>query len=785
MQQSQSAILARMQRTEAVLNQPQYVVGIGASAGGLEALEQFFEKMPAKTGLAFVVVQHLSPDFRSLMDELLARRTAIPIRRVEDGMAVEPDTVYLIPPKKEMIISGGKLLLTDKDPNQALTLPIDHFFRSLAQDVGEGAIGIVLSGTGSDGSRGIRAIHDAGGLVLVQSAETAKFDGMPKSAVETGVADFVLPVERNAGDPAALHSPSGSRRHRPAADRRFRPRNGDGNDLSPPPRPLWDRLQLLQAQHRGPTDRAAAPVESFARPQRLREATGREPRRTEPLYKDLLIGVTRFFRDHEAFQRLETEVLPGALAAIPPGRGVPGLGGGLRDGRRSLLAGNPVDGTDGGDAPPRESRRSLPPTSIGHRWSLPVRASIASAALAEVSPERVARHFLRKGDGYQVSQELRQMVVFAPHNIIKDAPFTKLDLISCRNLVIYFQPPAQKKAMSLFHFGLKTGGILFLGPSESPGELSDEFDHLDNHWKIYRKRRDVRLSADLRLPLSIADAGLRPTGIPPLPHLSQVDMHLVGVYDAILEEHMPPSLLVDENRALVQSFGGASRYLRLRDGRLSTDLLDMVDTDLRMALAGALQRAFKDAAPIVYKGLRVHLADGQRLVNLTVKPIRNRRSSRFYALVSIEELNQAVPPDATEINFRQASDEQLQGLETELRYTKENLQATIEELETSNEELQATNEELVASNEELQSTNEELHSVNEELYTVNAEYQKKIAELTELNADMDSLLASTEVHTVFLDRDLTIRKFTPKIAEVFNLLPQDVGRRIDNFTHHI
>ena len=214
-------------------------------------------------------------------------------------------------------------------------------------------------------------------------------------------------------------------------------------------------------------------------------------------------------------------------------------------------------------------------------------------ALAEVSPERIARHFVRKGDGYQVSQDLRQMVVFAPHNIIKDAPFTKLDLISCRNLVIYFQPPAQKKAMSLFHFGLKTGGILFLGPSESPGELSDEFDHLDAHWKIYRKRRDMRFPADLRLPLSIADSQLRPTGIPPLPHLSQVDMHLVGVYDAILEEHMPPSLLVDENRALVQSFGGASRYLRLRDGRLSTDLLEMVDTDLRMALAGALQRACK------------------------------------------------------------------------------------------------------------------------------------------------------------------------------------------------
>ena len=747
-------------------------------------MEQLFEKMPANSGLAFVVIQHLSPDFRSLMDELLARRTSIPIRRVEDGMAVEPDTIYLMPPKKEMIISGGKLLLTDKDPGQGLTLPIDHFFRSLAQDAGEAAIGIILSGTGSDGSRGIRAIHDAGGLVLVQSIETAKFDGMPKSAVETGVADFVLPVQDM---PATLmryiSHPSAEGVHRSPEDAAVREtamerihrllRDRYGIDFS-----YYKPNTVARRTERRLMLNQSLDLDDYVK--RLEE----DAEELNLLYRDLLIGVTRFFRDREAFERLEKDVLPEALAALPPGEEFRAWVAGCATGEEAyslaiLLA-------ERMEAMRRPIRAKIFATDV-HRNSLEFASQglYGEAAVAEVGSERLARHFTRKGDAYQISQELRQMVVFAHHNLIKDAPFTRLDLISCRNLVIYFQPPAQKKVLSLFHFGLKTGGILFLGPSESPGELIEEFDPIDTHWKIYRKRRDVRLPADLRIPMSVADGRTRTGGFAPLPLPSHAELHLLSVYDAILAEHMPPSFLVDENRNLVQSFGGASRYLHVRDGRLSTDLLDMVDPDLRMALSGALQRAWKDSSPIVYKGLRVRLSDGERLVNLTVKPIHNRRSSRLYALVSIEELTEAAPPPATEIDFRQASDEQLQTLETELRYTKENLQATIEELETSNEELQATNEELVASNEELQSTNEELHSVNEELYTVNAEYQKKIAELTELNADMENLLASTEVHTVFLDRDLAIRKFTPKVAEEFNLLPQDVGRRIDSFTHHI
>ncbi len=761
-----------------------YIVGIGASAGGLEALEQFFEKMPAQSGLAFVVIQHLSPDFRSLMDELLARRTPIPIRRVEDGMVVEPDTIYLMPPKKEMIISGGKLLLTDKDPAQGLTLPIDHFFRSLAQDVGERAIGVILSGTGSDGSRGVRAIHDAGGLVMVQSVDTAKFDGMPKSALETGVVDFVLPVHEM---PATLM------RYicHPTAE-----------GMGPVSRGAAERETAMEKIHRLLRDRYGIDF-SYYKPNTVARRTERrlmlnqsldlddyvkrleeDPQELNLLYRDLLIGVTRFFRDREAFERLEKDVLPLALATVPPGEEfrvwVAGCATGEEAYSLAILLAEQME------AMRRPLRAKIFATDV-HRASLEFASHgvYNEAAVAEVGRERLERHFTRKPDGYMISQELRQMVVFAHHNLIKDAPFTKLDLISCRNLVIYFQPLAQKKVISLFHFGLKTGGILFLGPSESPGELSEEFEPVDPHWKIYRKRRDVRLPADLRIPLSVADARTRALGTMPLAMPTPGEVHLLGVYDAILAEHMPPSFLVDDNRVLIQSFGGASRYLHIGDGRLSTDLIDMVDPDLRMALSGALQRVWKDLVPIVYKGLRVRLSDGERLVNLTVKPIRSQRSSRPYALVSIEELPQATMPPATEIDFRQASDEQLQAMELELRYTKENLQATIEELETSNEELQATNEELVASNEELQSTNEELHSVNEELYTVNAEYQKKISELTELNTDMENLLACTEVHTLFLDRELAIRKFTPKIAEEFNLLPQDVGRRIDNFTHHI
>ncbi|MCS7046283.1 MAG: PAS domain-containing protein [Gemmataceae bacterium] len=767
-------------------NDQLYVVGIGASAGGLEALERFFEAMPVDTGMAFVVVQHLSPDFKSLMDELLARKTAMPVYRACDGMAVQANAIYLIPPKKDMIISNRQLLLTDKDPKQLVTLPIDHFFRSLAHDLGDRAIAIVLSGTGSDGSRGIRDVHEAGGLVIVQSPETAKFDGMPNSARQTGAVDIVLPPEEM---PAALlqyvRSPEGST-HKFRQQAPTLPETGFEAVF----RMLRDAYGIDFAQYKSSTVsrrierrlllNRAHEIDDYV--QRLRE----DSEELDALYRDLLIGVTRFFRDAAAFERLEKEVLPGLLADLPRDEELRMWVAGCATGEEAYSLAILIQ--EQRERLGRPFKVKIFATDV-HRSSLEYASTgiYTEAQLADVSPERLARHFVRKSEGYQVCPELRHMIVFAPHNVIKDAPFTKLDLIACRNLLIYLQPPAQKKVLSLFHFGLKTNGVLFLGPSESPGELSDEFLALDTHWKIYRKRRDIRLPAELRLPLSpgtprwtITSSTVR------MPMPRPWDQQLLGIYDALLDEFMPSALLINEQGELVQTFAGANRYLRIREGRMSSDVLDMVEPDLRVVLGGALPRVFHEKTSSAYKGLRLRLPEGDRVVNLTVKPVSNQRSGAHYALILFEETGQTMATvSAPEQQLADAPHEQLQALEAELRFTKENLQATIEELETSNEELQATNEELVASNEELQSTNEELHSVNEELYTVNAEYQKKIAELTQLTADMDNLLASTQVHTLFLDTNLCIRKFTPRIAETFHLMPSDIGRRIDSFAHNI
>ncbi len=764
---------------------PAYIVGIGASAGGLEALERLFEQMPVNTGMAFVVVQHLSPDFKSLTDELLARRTKIPIHQAKDGMEMERDAIYLLPPKKDIAVQGGKLLLTDKDP-QLLPLPIDHFFRSLAQDAAHRAIAIILSGTGSDGSRGIRDIHEAGGLVIAQLPESAKFDGMPKSAVQTGTVHFTLapeeipdalmqyiedPSVRLDGIPRLAEPVPGT-----AMEAIFRLlRNAYDIDFShykPDTVARRTERRLLLNQ--------ALDLNDYV--QRLAD----DPDELNKLYKDLLIGVTRFFRDKEAFERLEAEVLPGLIRKLPPEEELRVWVAGCATGEEAYSLAILIH--EQLEAQGRPTSAKILATDV-HRASLDfASAGVYSAeSLQDVSPARLERFFVRRGSEYHIAPDLRRTVVFARHNALKDAPFTKLDLITCRNLLIYFRPVAQKKVLSLFHFGLKPSGILFLGPSESPGELNDEFEVLDPRWKIYRKRRDIRLPTDVRLSVSSA-AGQSSPAVLPLPGVSgSFDPQLLGSYDTLLDEFMPPSLLVNERREVVHCFGGASQHLRPRDGRFSADVLDMVDSELRVALSGALQRVFKEMAPVAYKGLRLSGNGGSVQINLTVKPITNRRSGVHHALICLEEAGTASPPTrpAEEINLDQASKEQVLSLETELRYTRENLQATIEELETSNEELQATNEELVAANEELQSTNEELHSVNEELYTVNAEYQKKIAELTELTADMDSLLHSTRIHTLFLDRQLRIRKFTPLIGEVFNLLPQDIGRRIDSFTHSI
>ena len=757
-----------------------YVVGIGASAGGLEALERFFANMPTDTGMAFVVIQHLSPDFRSLMDELLARRTKLPITLVEDQMAIEPDHVYLIPPKKEMIIAGGRLLLSERDRQQELTLPIDVFFRSLAQDCGERSVAIVLSGGGSDGSRGIRDVHEAGGLVIVQDLETAQFESMPKTARNAGVPCLELAPEamldvllshirrdRNA-EPS---TPAGPLPHGMAAVyAMLQSEFGlDFKDYKPSTvtRRIERRLQMSRVED----------IDDYVT--RLRS----ERAELDVLYRDLLIGVTRFFRDEDAFELMQERVLPELLANKPLDKALRVWVAGCATGEEAYSIAIMLHELGAGVPGGRPVKVFA--TDV-HRGSLDyaARGIYEEDAVANVSPERLARYFRRQGNAYQVVPDIRQMLVFAPHNVIKDPPFTRVDLISCRNLLIYLQPAAQQKVLSLFHFALNRGGMVLLGPSESPGLLIRDFETVDGHWRLYRKHSDVRMPVETRLaPVRAVHPALMPTRTVARHSLAQ----LLEAYDALLEEHMPPSLLVNDRGELVHAFAGASRFLRPHDGRQALDVLEHVDPELKMALVGGIKRAARDPQGVVFTGVRITEHDGVHPYRVTIKRAATPAGSPAHLLISFERLDDSATPAPAPIeaviDMGQVPHEQVTALEAELTYTRENLQAAIEELETSNEELQAANEELLASNEELQSTNEELQSVNEELYTVNAEYQRKIEELTELTNDMDNLLASTDVATIFLDGKLRVRKLTPPIGDVFNLLPQDVGRPIDTFTH--
>lgn len=762
---------------------PTYVVGVGASAGGLEALELLFRNVPADTGMAFVVVQHLSPDFRSQMDELMARWTTMKVEVAEHQMPLAANTIYLMPPNAELIVSNGKLMLGER--GEGLPLPIDQFMRSMASDLGARSVAVVLSGTGSDGTRGVRAVHEAGGLVLVQDERTARFDGMPRSAIETGVAEEVLAppelaaalarhAQRPPGEQAASRETEGAVREggMHAVFGLLRDRYGIDFSCYKPGtirRRTERRIQLAAT-----TDLTA-----------YIDLLHTDRVELDTLYHDLLIGVTQFFRDEETFERIEREVMPRLVKDAKPGQElrlwVAGCATGEEAYSLAILLSEAIERT--GQAIPAK----IFATDV-HRPSLEHASAglYTDVALAEVSPARRRRFFVHEVGGYRVSAELRRMIVFAPHNVIRDAPFTKLDMVSCRNLLIYLQPTIQRKVLSLFHFGLRKGGVLLLGPSESPGDIGDEFDTLDAHNRLYRKRRDVRLLPGLR-------------GMPPLPGLpsavgsstvriaGSADGHLADVFSSLLDQTLPSSVLLDQDRRIVHTFGDVATLLRLPKGRPSLSIVDMLDGELKLAVGGALHRATLAKEPVSFSGVRASSTTGERTIDVHVEPVDIPKFSEPFFLVSLRDAAEPVPlpAEGEPVDLHAISRDRLDALELELRHTKESLQATIEELEASNEELQATNEELLASNEELQSTNEELHSVNEELYTVNAEHQRKIDQLTELTDDMDNLLLSTEVHTLFVDENLCIRKFTPAIAATFNLVDSDVGRRIETFAHDL
>ena len=770
-----------------------HVVAIGASAGGLESLERLFTHLPTDTGMAFVVLQHLSPDFKSLMDELLSRRTSMPIRQAENDMPVEPNTVYLLPPMKEMIIRRRRLLLNDRDPRSGLTLPIDLFFRSLAQDLGPQAVAVILSGSGSDGSRGVQEVSKAGGTVLCETTDTAQFNGMPLSAMRTGSVDHVLPPEeiastlaslaRNEGDVTAERTGAGEDRGVDAIMRLLRDEYGidfSHYKAGTVTRRIERRLGLNRSLD----------LDMYV--EQLRS----DPREVSSLYEDLLIGVTRFFRDDEAFEALEHRIIPELVERASPDEQIRLWVPGCATGQEAYSIGMLLHERFAARRKPVNVK--ILATDV-HKASLEAASAgiYSEEQLEGMSPARVDRFFTLKPEGYQISQTLRESIVFAPHNLIRDAPFTKMDLIACRNLLIYFQPHAQKTVLTLFHFSLKPGGFLFLGSSESPGALLEEFDTIDEHAKIYRKRRDLGLPKDLKLPLPRATGIQRGTIPVPQRHVGLAPQ-LLATYDRLLDRFMPPSFLVNDQGQLVDAFGGIETLLKVKGRRQSQNVLDMLDDELRPVVSAVLHRVRRDVESVRYEPAPA--GDGRRFA-VIAEPLLDSHGSLLHVLISLVEANASqaaalVPPfvdvpgtadDApgNSQHLSALSHDQVEALEDELAYTKQHLQAVVQEHEAANEELQATNEELIAANEELQSTNEELHSVNEELYTVNAEYQKKNLELQELNDDIEHLLNGTEVATMFLDRQLCIRKFTPRIAEIFRLIPHDVGRPVKTFAHDL
>uniref|UniRef100_A0A7C4RRK6 PAS domain S-box protein n=1 Tax=Desulfatirhabdium butyrativorans TaxID=340467 RepID=A0A7C4RRK6_9BACT len=772
-------------------SKPSYYVGIGASAGGLEAIESFFMNMPSNSGLAFIVVQHLSPDYKSLMVELLSKKTEMAVHRAEDGLLVQPNQIYLIPPKKNLTIFHGKLLLKDQEPSRStINLPIDIFLRSLAEDQAERAIAVILSGTGSDGTRGVRAIKENGGMVMIQSPESARFDGMPRAAISTGVADFVLsPEDMPAQLMAFIEHPYGF------SAKRSETILNDEDGLNRIFAELRSRTQVDFTYYKPSTiTRRIERRMTVNQIDDLQDYVAflyAHPGEVMTLYRELLIGVTSFFRDPEAMNELADNYLPKILLSKTHSEirfWVAGCSTGEEAYTIAILAREVME---------REkiSRDvKIFATDIDKNAIVSAGNGVYPESIAaDLTPKLLGKYFYRKGDDYQIARHIREMVVFAQHNLVKDPPFTNIELISCRNLLIYLQPVLQKKALEMFHYSLNPDGILFLGTSETVGEMIDCFEPLHARWKIFRSKGKGRgLPSDF-VPVR-GGAGTIANRVS-LGHERRrvTDPEEVGVLRRFLElvsmHFIPLSLIVNEAMQIVHIVGNTEGYLIVPSGKVDFDIPRMAVKDIAIPLATGIQKVFRTREPIVYSNIRMKHKDGIRNVTMRILPMPLRKGQDPMVAVFFSE---NIEKDASDgetasatYDIGEEARQRIQDLEQELQIARENLQATIEELETSNEELQATNEELLASNEELQSTNEELQSTNEELYTVNTEYQNKILELTELQNDVDNLLTSSRIGTLLLDENLDIRKYSPEISRLFHVLETDIGRNISHLAHRI
>ncbi len=775
----------RLNRDNSTVNEPEYVVGIGASAGGLEALEALFSHMPIKTGMAFVIVQHLSPDYKSLMDELLGRKTMIPIKVAVDQMCIEADTIYLLPPKKEMIAGSGRLYLTERENTEAVNLPINTFFRSLAESYQDKSIAIVLSGTGSDGSKGISGVHDSGGFVLAQTPETCKFDAMPVNAVNTHNVDLVLAPE---DIPMALLKYS-KRTSNVELQMSMGAFDAEVTEFSEVLVLLNNRYNLDFSQYKPSTiSRRLERRLGYQKSATLREYIDLllvNQDELEALYYDLLIGVTQFYRDKRAFNSLRNEI-PKLLEEFdkePEIRlWVAACATGQEAYSIAMLMTEVME-----QNPQWKKPFKIFATDI-HNKSI----QFASAGLYEkdelqsLAPSLKERYFnLHKSGKFQVSDEIRKPILFAQHNLLKDPPFTRTQFVSCRNLLIYFNNAAQQRVLSLLTFSLMNSGILFLGPSESIGQHESDFTTLDSTFRLYRKTRDSQRRVDI--PLSVDSRSRLSAKSFPMPSAadSKLSAKSKRAQEVLLQQYVPASVLIDDAGNILHVFGDAGDYLKIDFGTPSLNIRSLATGRAKAVLNQMIHQIGRSHKPLQSRS--VSGFNKYDSVDVNVRLLSDQPGDQSYLIVSFEptKVIDAVAEDSArsqssgsvvDIQATQFSNDRIRELEEELQYSQESLQTTVEELETSNEELQATNEELMASNEELQSTNEELHSVNEELYTVNSEFQQKEIERGVLVSDERSMNQESNLGILFLDEELRVRKVSPAAAMLFNLLETDYGR---------
>lgn len=778
------------------------VVGIGASAGGLATFETFFSSMPEDIdpGMAFVLVQHLAPDHKSILTEIIQGYTHMQVFEAEDGMAVRPNCVYIIPPNRDMAFLSGTLQLLEPSEPRGHRLPIDFFFRSLAQDQRERAICVVLSGTGSDGTLGVRAIKGEGGMVIVQDPNSTEHDGMPRSAIATGMVDYVLPVAEMPGQLMKYVAYVFGKPNRvqpipsPKTDSALKKifvllRTQTGNDFSQyKPSTIYRRIERRMAIQQIET------IEDYVR------FLHQSPGEVEELYRDLLIGVTNFFRDPDAFKSFEQLAVPKMFAGKQAGSSirvwVPCCSTGEEAYTIAILLHEYME------AQRHRCRVQVFATDIDNYAIANARAGVYPASIAsDLSQERLARFFTAEGDGssYRVNKDIRDMLIFSEQNVIKDPPFSKLDLISCRNFLIYLDKEMQKKLINLFHYALNVGGFLFLGGSENVSGNDDLFDAIDRKSRLFQSREDIlsaqRIAGERFFPLIAAkvQASLNTDGNMAIP----VKLSLREIAEqAILQQEGLAGALVNKRGDVLYIHGRTGMYLEPAPGETDiNNIIKMAREGLRNELTTALHRAAEKKEAVSCLGLHVKTNDHFTTVNLFIRPVEESLADAFETPLYLVVMEKAPQPDLEPPSGSEQSlsgNLQIEKLKQQLRAKEEYLQAANEELETANEELSSSNEEMQSVNEELQSTNEELEtsreelqSINEELSTVNMELQVKVTELSRLNNDMNNMLTGTGIATVFVDVQMRILRFTPNATEIINLIQSDLGRPVSHLVSNL